>query len=59
MRTWRSAPCATSVTAEAISSIARVVSSDVLAICCDAADTVPAECETWPIVSPRRPRIAL
>ena len=58
-RTCRSAPWATSVTAEAISSIARVASPDVVAICCDAADTVPAELETWPIVSPRRSRIAL
>ena len=58
-RTCCSAPCATSETAEAISSIARVASPDVVAICCDAADTVPAEVETRPIVSPRRVRIAL
>ena len=50
---------ATSVSATAISPIARVVSPDVAAICCDAADTVPAELETRPIVSPRRVRIAL
>jgi hypothetical protein len=47
------------VTADAISSIARVASPDVVAICCDAADTVPAELDTCPIASPRRARIAL
>ena len=59
MRTCFSAPWATSDTAEAISSIARVVSSEVCAICCEAAETVPAEIETWPIVSPSLVRIAL
>ena len=59
MRTCFSAPWATSDTAEAISSIARVVSSEVCAICCDAAETVPAEIETCPIVSPSLVRIAL
>ena len=42
IRTWRSAPCATSPTAEAISPTARPASSDVAAICCDAEETVPA-----------------
>ncbi len=42
MRTWRSAPWATSVTAEAISPTARPASSEVDAICCEAEATVPA-----------------
>ena len=44
---------------EAISSIALVVSPDVLAICCEAAETVPAEVETSPIAAPSFSRIAL
>ncbi len=39
VRTWRSAPAATSPTAEAISLTARPDSSEVVAICCDAAAT--------------------
>jgi len=58
-RTWVSAPLATSVTAEAISSIARPASPDVAAICCDAAETVPAKLETSLIVALRRVRMAL
>jgi hypothetical protein len=46
MRTWRSAPCATSVTAAAISPTARPASSDVAAICCEAEATVPAPAAT-------------
>ena len=42
MRTWRSAPWATSLTAEAISPTARPASSEVDAICCEAEATVPA-----------------
>jgi hypothetical protein len=45
---------ATSVTAEAIASIARPASPDVAAICCDAAETVPAELETSLIVALQR-----
>ena len=41
------------------SSMAFVVSPDVLAICCEAAETVPAELETSPIVAPSFARIAL
>ena len=40
MRTWRSAPWATSPTADAISPTARPASSEVEAICCDAAASV-------------------
>ena len=54
-----SAPWATSPTAEAISSIARSSRSDVCAICCEAAETVPAEIETSVIVSASFARIAL
>ena len=42
--------------AEAISSIAFVVSPEVVAICCEAAETAP---ETSPIVAPSLARIAL
>ena len=58
-RTCVSAPAATSVIAEAISSIAFVVSPEVVAICCEAAETAPAEEETSPIVAPSLARIAL
>jgi hypothetical protein len=46
MRTWRSAPWATSVTAEAISPTARPASSDVAAISWEAEATVPAPAAT-------------
>ena len=46
MRTWRSAPWATSVTAEAISSTARPASSEVDAICWEAEETVLAPVAT-------------
>ena len=36
-----------------------VASPEVVAICCDAADTAPAEEETSPIVTPSFVRIAL
>ena len=57
MRTWRSAPAATSPTAEAISPVALPASSDVDAICCEAADTVPALWDTSPISAPSCVRI--
>ena len=38
-RTWSSAPAATELTAWAISPTARPVSSDVLAICCEAIES--------------------
>ena len=62
MRTWRSAPWATSVTAWAISPTARPASSDVAAICCDADDTVWVPRATSPMSSRRllvMPAIAL
>ena len=59
MRTWRSAPCATSLTAEAISPTARPASSEVDAICCEADDTVPALAETSPISEPSSARMSL
>ena len=59
IRTWRSAPCATSLTAEAISPTARPASSEVDAISCDADDTVPALAETSPISVPSCERISL
>ena len=59
MRTWRSAPCATSPTAPAISPTARPASSEVDAISCEADATVPALFETWPISEPSCPRISL
>jgi hypothetical protein len=59
MRTWRSAPCATSPTAPAISSTARPVSSDVVAICCDALPTVAALVDTSPIISASCARMRL
>ena len=59
MRTCRSAPCATSVTAWAISPTARPASSEVAAICCEAEDTVPADIETSPISALSASRVAL
>ncbi len=59
MRTWRSAPWATSLTAEAISPTARPASSDVAAICCDAEETVPADSDTCPIMALSASRVAL
>ena len=59
IRTWRSAPCATSVTAWAISPTARPASSDVAAICCEADDTVPADIETSPISELSASRLAV
>ena len=50
-RTWRSAPWATSPTAEAISPTARPASSEVVAICCEAADSDCAEPDTLPTSS--------
>src|SRR4051812_5957199 len=58
-RTWRSAPSATSLTAEAISPTARPASSDVVAICCDAAETLPADDETSPIRAARLLRLSV
>ena len=58
-RTWRSAPWATSPTAEAISPTARPASSEVVAICCDAADSDCAEDDTLPTSSPSCARVAL
>ena len=49
IRTWRSAPCATSVTADAISPTARPASSEAWAICCEAEETLPELCESSPI----------
>ncbi len=59
MRTWRSAPAATSDIAEAISPTARPASSEVEAICSDADDTVPALSDTSRRTSPSCARIAL
>ena len=59
MRTWRSAPWATSVTAEAISSTARPASSEVDAICCEAEETVLAPLATSVRTSLSWARIAL
>ena len=59
MRTWRSAPWATSVTAEAISPTARPASSEDEATCWEAAETVHGRLPTRaPISSPSCPRIA-
>jgi hypothetical protein len=58
-RTWRSAPWATSPTADAISPTALPASPDVAAICCDADDTVPAFDDTSPISPLRFAAIAL
>ena len=55
----RSAPCATSVTAAAISDTARPVSSDVAAICWEAAATVPAPSDSSAIVSASWPASSL
>ena len=52
MRTWRSAPWATSVTALAISPTARPASSEEAATCCEPAETLPALRETAPIRTP-------
>ena len=57
--TCRSAPCATSFTAAAMSPTARPASCDVAAICWEAADTVPAFRDTVPISSASDARIAL
>ena len=53
MRTWRSAPCATSLTAAAISPTALPVSSDVAAICCEVLLSAPALRATSPTSSRR------
>ncbi len=53
IRTWRSAPEATSVTAPAISPTARPASSEVVAICWEAALTSPAELATGRSASAR------
>ena len=50
IRTWRSAPCATSLRADAISPTARPVSSEVVAICCEADETVPALSDSSPTI---------
>ncbi len=56
MRTWRSAPAATSPTALAISPTARPASSDVEAISCEAAESVPEVVVTWPMRAARASR---
>src|SRR3954468_15340715 len=57
-RTWRSAPWATSPTADAISPTARPASSEVVAICCDAADSDCAEFDTLPTSPPSCARVS-
>ena len=59
MRTWRSAPCATSETAEAISPTARPASSEVDAISCEAEATVAAPSATSAITALSCARMAL
>ena len=59
MRTWRSAPWATSPTALAISLTARPVSSEVEAISCEAEDTDPAPFATSIITVLRPARMSL
>ena len=59
IRTWRSAPWATSVTALAISPTARPASSEEAATCAEPADTSPALRETSPISTPSSPHIAV
>ncbi|MEA2267392.1 MAG: hypothetical protein QOC64_2 [Solirubrobacteraceae bacterium] len=58
-RTWRSAPSATPPTPSAISPTARPVSSEIVAICCEAEPSVAAVSETWPIIAPSAPRVSL
>src|SRR3954468_11377085 len=58
-RTWRSAPWATSPTADAISPTARPASSEVVAICCEAADRVCADDDTLPTSDPSCARVSL
>ena len=58
MRTWRSAPCATSLTAWAISPAARPASSEEDATCWEAALTDSALLDTSPISVPSCSRIA-
>jgi len=57
--TWRSAPCATSPTAFAISPTARPASSEVDAICAEAAATLVEPFRTVEIVSASLARIVL
>ena len=59
IRTWRSAPWATSVTALAISPTARPASSEELATCWEPAETFAALRETSPISTPSWSHIAL
>ena len=58
-RTWRSAPCATSPTVVAISPIARPVSSEVVAICWEAAATLAELCAISPRIVATRARMRL